>query len=320
VVASLVRDEDEVGGLWSEQLLRRLRLTYSRMRVRIDAVDYRASLGVQARRKRLRPEVVQEYEESMLRGEVFPPIILCETSDRFRFLCPAGLHRLTAAKNVGETEIDAFVVKDATPEEIQRIAEEDNLKHGFREPLDDRLWKAEKLIARTGMTQAAAAARFLLPESRLRTHLRERQTEDRLFRMGLPPVDSKDARDRLAAVKSDVVFLAIATLPSDCLAAGVVGRMVTEINKAPSEAEQLAVVERVRSQHDAERRADAARPRGAGNSSPYAVLTRLANGSRGWPSPERVEREVPAILQPVLRPRLLAALARLQGIIEVLEP
>lgn len=306
----------------TEHLLQRLGVDYGRLRVRVDSIDYETSLAIQARRERLDPQVVADYVEAMARGDVFPPIVVCDVPDKRRPIAPAGVHRLAAAREVGALEIDTFFVAGATSAQIERIATEDNLRHGSRVSIDDRLWQAERLISRTGITQVAAADRLRIPVSRLQTFLRQRGTEERLHRMGLAPIRSKDARERLHSVRSDVVFRAIAGLPEELLGAAAVARLVTEINGATSEADQLAIVAAAKEQSQLERRMDvpAAKSGGPGNSSAYAIVTRIVNGSKGWARLEERVREIPLELQPKCRADLLRASETLRSIANEMHP
>lgn len=304
----------------TEKLLQELGLTYRLESIRVDAIDVDESMRVQARRVRFDEDTVIRYAEALERGDTFPPIVVCNVPPRNRVVCPAGIHRIKAHQLVGRTEIAAYYVETSTAAQRDRIAIEDNLFHGLPTHIDERLWLAERLITQTGTTQAAAASRFRIPESRINTFMRQRSTEDRLHRLGLPPIASADARERLAAVRSDVTLRAIVQLPD--LRASFIATLVPEINRAKSEADQLAVVAAADARLRAEDRSRASMPvaRGKGNATPYARLTRLVNGSLGWPRPEEAARDIAPELQPVIRKRLLESLVRLESIIEALQP
>jgi sulfiredoxin len=62
-----------------------------------------------ARRKLLHPETVRTLAEDILQNGLKTPIQV--RHDGKRYILVEGLHRLEAAKWLGETEIDAYVVQ-----------------------------------------------------------------------------------------------------------------------------------------------------------------------------------------------------------------
>lgn len=62
-----------------------------------------------ARRKTLHPETVRLLAEDILENGMKTPIQV--RHDGKRYVLVEGLHRLEAAKSLGETEIDAYLVQ-----------------------------------------------------------------------------------------------------------------------------------------------------------------------------------------------------------------
>lgn len=73
-------------------------------RISIDTVYVPAE-----RRKTLRPEAVRELAEDILENGMKMPVQLRHDGDRHVLV--EGLHRLEAAKSLGETVIDAYLVQ-----------------------------------------------------------------------------------------------------------------------------------------------------------------------------------------------------------------
>jgi ParB-like chromosome segregation protein Spo0J len=67
-----------------------------------------------ARRKTLDPDTVRALAEDILENGLTNPIMVRpddKRSDGKRYVLVEGLHRLEAARSLGETEIDAYLVQ-----------------------------------------------------------------------------------------------------------------------------------------------------------------------------------------------------------------
>lgn len=211
-------------------------------------VDANASLANQARLEALNEEVVDRYAADMERGDQFPPIVVNRVRNKRgeRLVLIGGNHRLTAAGRAGVTHLAAYVV-DAPADIVFRLTIEDNRRHGYPPSEQERIMQAAHL-ATLGYTRADAAAICGVSTDKVQRHFAVADVDTRAGRLGIARWERvpKTTRYRLGAVRSDVVFAAIARHVIDGSLANVVttiGELIARANRAATDADALTILE-----------------------------------------------------------------------------
>ncbi len=94
-------------------------------------------------RAAMQMDKVEEYAEDMLRGDVFPPLVVFH--DGKTHWLADGFHRFYAAPSVGITEIDCDV-RPGTKRDAILFSCGANAQHGFRRTSEDKRRAVRKLL------------------------------------------------------------------------------------------------------------------------------------------------------------------------------
>jgi ParB-like nuclease family protein len=212
----------------------------------IDGINRNKSHKNQSRFVALDETWVLTIAEAMERGDVFPPIVVWK--DKGSYIVADGNHRVEGATVNGYTEIDAYVIEEATQRQIQVLTFEANAKHGLPASHEERMAHGVYL-SELGVEQKRAAAMVNVPAAQLQKAVALSRADARARTLGIERWDSISAwsRSRLTNLRSDVVFGAAARL---VIEAGLLGNqietLVTTVNKESTETAQLAVIDGTR--------------------------------------------------------------------------
>lgn len=231
-----------------KDLLDRYGFEYSLVQLNIADIDRKTSERNQARiAKPIDEDTVILYAEAMSRGDKFPPIVVYKSGDKY--IVMDGNHRTAGADMADITSLDAYVIKNPSPAQVETFTYEANTRHGLPTSLKDRLLQAILLVER-GASIPTAAEQLSIPENQLRNAWDLHEAEKRFSGLGIKKFDrlSATSRRRLDQIPNDVVLKAAAELTLESAMGGEeLTKLVKEVNSVKtSEADQLAVVARWR--------------------------------------------------------------------------
>jgi hypothetical protein len=191
----------------------------------------------------LDPEMVLEYGVAMERGDAFPMIIVEKKGKQYLIL--SGNHRFGAIREVGLTEIEAYVVEggdkavieDMLPRVLNRL-------HGARQSRQDAITNALYFVDRYGYDCTKAAEAFGLPPHAVIDTQRVRQTRELLATKKVNTERLKDTHIKmLAPIKNENVLISAARVVSDAKMTGPEAQDLSkEIRAQKTEAAQMAVI------------------------------------------------------------------------------
>lgn len=222
--------------------------SYELKSIPIGGINQTRSLSNQSRFQALDEGTVITYAAAMERGDKFPPIVVYMLNGAYVVI--DGNHRVSAANLAALTSLDAYVVTDPTERQIQTMTFEANAKHGLPSSPEERIEHGLFLMD-AGVSMKDAAALVNLALATLTQAAAKQRANRRYGQLGIDRWDTIAAsnRSRLSNIRNDTVFTAASKLAIEAKLGGpAINDLVTEINKANSETEQLAVVDTVRSQ------------------------------------------------------------------------
>lgn len=228
-------------------------VSFELQRVAIDKIDTRRSLQNQARFAPLDERLVATYSEAMAEGVRFPPVVLFDNGKAGGMLTIDGNHRITSAVIAGYDQIDAYVTTNLSERLTSVLTFDANTKHGLPTSPEERRQHAVYLVETAGISQRDAAAMLNVPTKDLTQSLTISRANRRLTTLGVDRWTSisPTQRSRLENIRNDNVFKAAAEVIVHArLGHEAVSDFVTEINKATTETDQLAVVEAERGRQE----------------------------------------------------------------------
>jgi hypothetical protein len=148
-------------------------------KVRLDKVNVRASLAMQARlTEPLDMAVVGAYEAGYRDGTEYPPLVAFKKAGRYVLL--DGNRRYAAAVRAGRKVHDIYVVDCDDRGVLERIAWTFNKVNGERPHPDDALEHAVSFVRRHGWDYGQAAAECGVPEWKVKQRVNNDVLKERL--------------------------------------------------------------------------------------------------------------------------------------------
>ena len=302
---------------WSDNVeayFTHLGLKFERMMIKLGAIDKAHSQGNNARvGNAVLPDTVAFYAEAKKRGDIFPAAWGYVSGDLVILL--DGNQRYEADLKVGSVSMPIYIIEDPTTDDIARLTAEANATNGAQSTMEDRVALAYFLVQSRGVTKIAAADIVRIPVDRLISYSRIRTTYDRLRKLKVPPAKIASNNDRAAAIKSDKV-LERAILIADRLGTAGFDRLVKDINHAPTEADQIAVVE-FNIERLARESAPASLTHARNTNTPYRKLSKFVQFATVLPEAREIA-EIPKAQQPIIRKRLVDVALKIELLIEEL--
>lgn len=207
------------------------------------SIDVAASMANQARLEAVVEEVVDRYAADMERGDQFPAVVVNRRPRAKTGVLIGGNHRTAAAGRVGRSTVPAYVVEVA-PAVAQRLAYEDNRRHGLPPGEAERILQAIHLV-QTGASQGEAARVVGLSLGKVQRGIGTVRADARAKELGIEGWGdlSPSKRWRLSSIEDSSAFAA---------AAGVVIRtgmsvedvysLVVAVNAKAEVADQLRLI------------------------------------------------------------------------------
>lgn len=244
-----------------EEWLDANRVKWQLIAIPLAEVDFDASHRNQARVSMpVIPEVVERYATAMKAGDRFPPIVAYQPKTQRRERRPAGLRYIlidgiqrAEAMRVNAVEFTwAYVVQDASDQQLSVLTYTANGKHGMPTSQDDRMVQAIYLVE-SGASASMAARLMSVDDKRLRQLIKRTTTERRLVTNGVVRWQTIGAQqiDRLAALRNDNVLKEAAQLVADArMSSHETNALVTSVNTKRNEKQQLQVIEEARAERE----------------------------------------------------------------------
>lgn len=210
---------DSVNPLWSYFMLKweldnpaiavidRLGLSKTIEEISAASIDAAKSRINKARPIPIDKETVEDYSESMKRGDVFPCIVVRRVGRKF--VIAGGNHRHEAAKLLGETAFLAVVV-NCDDDEFDVLCKKLNLSVGRREPRSVRVDQAVELVNTRSIDIAEAAREMEVPESAVAAKMRAQTVTQSLVALGVYDKVPQSHSAVMFQVKNDAAILPLA--------------------------------------------------------------------------------------------------------------
>lgn len=130
-------------------------------------------------------DLVETYATAMKAGDQFPPLVLWRAG-RGRYIPIDGNQRLAAKFKCEHATTDAYIVKTADQMIADRLTWSfNNLVNGKRISQEEALQHAVAFVRKYGLSQAAAAKEWGIPEARVRNACRSADLRDKLESQGV---------------------------------------------------------------------------------------------------------------------------------------
>ena len=185
----------------------RLGLTKNIEEVPAAAIDVAKSRINKARPLPIDKDTVEDYAESMKRGDVFPCIVVRRTGRKF--VIAGGNHRHEAAKLLGEAVFTAIVVT-CDDDEFDVLCKKLNLSVGRREPRSVRVDQAVELVNTRSMDIADAAREMEVPESSVAMKIRSQAVTQSLVSLGVYEKIAPSHSAVMFQIRNDAALLPLA--------------------------------------------------------------------------------------------------------------
>jgi uncharacterized ParB-like nuclease family protein len=188
----------------------RLGIKWSYATVQESMIDEKRSKHNHARKTPIVQHNVDDYAESMDRGDVFPQIVVARIDGENKYVIAGGNHRYQAAKKLGVTEFDTILVEcDATMFSI--LCPALNLYVGQREDRSVRIEQAAEAVMRLGITAKSAAEDYRVPVSSVCHCINEKKVVVAAAKLGLRADKLSSGYLRvLAPIMTDAALLPLA--------------------------------------------------------------------------------------------------------------
>lgn len=158
-------------------------------------------------------EKVSDYRSAMEVGDVFPRIVV-EAGPR-GFVILGGNQRSSAFRRIGESELEAYVVKPLLNSQREICIRSLNSRHGWGSGKEERLAHAVYLVLSCGVTTSDAARLQVVSTSAVNENVRAHQAKTRLAAKGIDVTSvpmgvmaevSKVSDERLAVRLSKIII------------------------------------------------------------------------------------------------------------------
>ena len=207
----------------------------------VEAVRFTEEVQAREIKHRAPLEMVEQFVYQMRHGAAFPPIVVRQDSHDLI----DGNTRWQAAKKVGRTMVEAFVVDCPTEEVAQDLAAALNQKGGLRLTGPEMFNVAGRWAGR-GVAPDVIARRLGCSQGQADRWRRQKEGIDRATRLGLEKVQERVPRStmaKLSAVHLNKPFEEMLKLAADAkLPEKQVAQIVVDVEAAGSEEEALKVV------------------------------------------------------------------------------
>jgi hypothetical protein len=191
-------------------------------------------------------EAVERYATAMKKGDVFPPVVTFSKPPRSKKphdVLIDGNQRYHAAEAAGKNSLETFRLNGISERDITILTFAANVEHGMPSSEKDRMVHAEYLVETAGLQSAEAARMLGLAENKVQKMMHTRQLEKRLVELGVRQSFTPRTKERLAAVRNDVVLLDVVDFIYEYQVDDYeLSPVVTKINKKRNEADQLEVL------------------------------------------------------------------------------
>lgn len=186
---------------------------------------------------------LQDIKHALENGEVLPSIVLIQRDNgEQQLIMSEGIHRYTAASELGMKYLPAFVCTDVTNDESVYLGGLFNASNGKPSSAAERR-RAIAAALRTDPppTDDRLARDFGVDRGTVNRIRREGDALSRLDRMGISSTDLANSHlEALSRLDLDAPFRAMAELILDSgMSSSAAKTLVGEVVKLPSEAEQL---------------------------------------------------------------------------------
>ena len=219
----------------------------------LQAIDVKESRANQARLTEvIDDDTVLVYAEAVNQGEQMPPIVVFRKPRHKTFTIIDGNHRHQAHLLADKDHVSAYVLENPTDAQVSALTYEANTKHGKPTTLAERIIQGQWLVAE-GASVAEASRMLKVPAAKLQHELGKAKSMERLAKVApehRQSVDSSTVK-RLHNLRSDTVFKAAVGLAAQApMDQTDISEMVTHVNKASTEADQLNIVAQYRKHYE----------------------------------------------------------------------
>lgn len=192
-------------------------------------------------------EKVSEYALAMKNGDVFPRCVLVRAKKKLYLA--GGHHRIPAAKEIGDTSIEAYIVETDDEFTLQSLPIELNIRHGQGYSTEDRLTFALDKIKNFSISIADASRRYNVPAGQINTKKIADEVGSTLAKLGVVGIN-QTALVRLNVLKdNENLLVSAARLAKDAsLNAEQVTDLTTSVRKQKNESAGIAEIERRRAE------------------------------------------------------------------------
>lgn len=187
---------------------------------------------------------IDDYHQSMARGDIFPMIVVEAGENGFVVL--GGNQRVGAMRRFAVPVVDvvAYVVKPLSDSVRDVVIRSLNSRHGWGSEKEERLEHAVYMVRKHGIATEDAAKLMVVAASSISRRIRADDTRAELGRHGIDaasmPITTLDALSRVANTKAKV---ALAEIAANCNStADDVRNVVRGIEKARSVADVTKLV------------------------------------------------------------------------------
>lgn len=226
-------------------------IDYTREVIPVSEIDLKQSENQSGRiGDRLNREVVAEYAESMLNGDVFPAILIGERDGKKIVI--SGNHRIHAAVDSMRENVAAYVLLEYDEMVWSTLARTCNSTLGWKPSRPELLIQARFLIDKTGCSAKDAAKLMHISKQVLEKSIRASKLREMLSAVNIPAGNLSDSQAdclaRLSAINKRVAYelARVVVAAKKTMGQGTIDEIVKDIRSCDSEAEMLERVEAVK--------------------------------------------------------------------------
>jgi len=168
----------------AEAILNFCEVTWIVKKISMEDVDWEASSVNPARLwHHVNADVVAQYVTAMEAGDEFPRVVV-EASEN-GYIIIGGNRRMAAMKHLGDTEIEAYVLKPIPARQREICIRSLNSRHGEGIDKGERMAQAVYLVLSCGLNVKDAARLQSLPHRTVQDHVNAAKVTQRLAATGL---------------------------------------------------------------------------------------------------------------------------------------
>ena len=231
----------------AEAILNYCEVTWIVKKISMEDIDWEASSLNPARLwHHVNADVVAQYATAMENGDEFPMVVVEASENGYIIL--GGNRRMAAMRDLGDTEIEAYVLKPMPAKQREICIRSLNSRHGEGIDKEERMAQAVYMALSCGLTVKDAARLQSLPHRTVQDHVNAAKVTQRLAATGLDvskvpllhlAVISKVADNKQAARLSKILLEHKASFveTKDIVAAVLASPSVTITNKRINEFE-----------------------------------------------------------------------------------